>query len=131
MKRHCEKILSNKDGSRAIYIDNENKESILAYLNQDQRHKKKFKFITEIILGNLRNSEVYDKEDIDKNCKDITAMKFFKGQENDRIYCKEITNDKGTFIVVIAILLEKKKNTKLNNQQKTKIKNLAKYEYEV
>ena len=131
MKRKCKKILSTKDESRAIYIDEENSEEILNYLNQDARHRKKFKFITDIILGNLKNTEVYDKEDIDKNCKNITAMKFFKGQENDRIYCKEITSKKGTFIVIAAILQERKKTTKLTNQQKTKIKNLANYEYEV
>lgn len=131
MKRKCKKILSTKDESRAIYIDDDNAAEILAYLNQDERHKKKFKFITDIILGNLKNTEVYDKEDINKNCKNITAMKFFKGQENDRIYCKEITSKKGTFIVIAAILLERKKNNKLNNQQKLKINNLANYEYEV
>jgi hypothetical protein len=45
-------------------------------------------------------------------------MKFFKGQENDRIYCKEINTVDGTFIVVAAILYETKKSNKLTKEQK-------------
>jgi hypothetical protein len=45
-------------------------------------------------------------------------MKFFKGQENDRIYCKEINTTDGTFIVVCAVLYETKKSTKLTQEQK-------------
>src|SRR5690606_32480409 len=105
-------------GKRAICIDEENQSEIMAYLQSDERHRKKFKFISDIILGGHRNSEVYDKEDINENCKNVTAMKFFKGQDNDRIYCKEIRSDDGIFVVVTAILYKKKKNTKLTVSQK-------------
>jgi len=70
-------MISSQDGKRAIYIDADNQDEILAYIRQDNRHKKKFKFITDIILGGHRNTEVYDKEDINEKCKDVTAMKFF------------------------------------------------------
>lgn len=131
MKRTCKKLISSKDGSRAIYLDEDNSADILEYIYQDDRHKKKFLFIVEHILNNFKNTELYDKEDIDKSCKDVTAMKFFKGQENDRIYCKEIKSQKGIFIVVAGILSEKKKTTKNSNKDKGLIRKVGKYEYEV
>lgn len=131
MKRKCEHMISAKDGKRAIYIDVDNKEEILAYINQDKRHKKKFLYITEIILGGHRNTEVYDKEDINEKCKDVTAMKFFKGQENDRIYCKEIKSKEGTFIVVTAVLYEKKKSEGVTSKEIPMINKEGSYEYEI
>ena len=83
MVRKCEHMISSKDGKRAIYIDIENKDEILNYIKQDNRHNKKFLFIAEIVLGGHRNTEVYDKEDINDKCKDVTAMKFFKGTSNN------------------------------------------------
>lgn len=130
MKRTCRKIICSKDEKRAIYIDVQNEAEILGYLLQDERHRKKFLFIAEIILEGLRNTEVYDKEDINNKCKDVTAMKFFKGQENDRIYCKEIHNHKGVFIVVAAVLYEKKKSGKLTKEQKNIINAIGGYDYE-
>ena len=58
-------------------------------------------------------------------------MKFFKGQENDRIYCKEIHNHSGTFIVVAAVLYEKKKTSGLNKDQKAIIEKVGRYTYEI
>lgn len=131
MKRKCKKIIGSKDGKRAIYLDEQNSKEILAYLNKDNRHKKKFKFISDIILGGHKNPAIYDKEEINNKCKDVTAMKFFKGQDNDRIYCKEVHSSSGTHIVVAAILYENKKNTKLNNEQKSIIETVGGYTYEV
>jgi hypothetical protein len=87
--------------------------------------------IADIILNNHRNTEVYDKEEINNKCKDVTAMKFFKGQDNDRIYCKEIHSSQGVFIVVAAVLSEKKKTRKLNQKQINLIEKVAKYSYEI
>ncbi len=131
MKRKCKHILSSSDGKRAIYIDEENSKEILEYLKRDERHKDKFRYIAEIILGNLRMPSVYDKEDIDDSCKHVTAMKFFKGQENDRIYCKEVKTATGIHIVVAAILCEKKKTTKLTKTQKGIIQKVGGYDYEI
>ncbi len=131
MKRNCKYLIGSKDGKRAIYLDEENEAEIQAYLNKDCRHKKKFLFISEIILGGHRNTVVYDKEEVNNKCKNVTAMKFFKGQDNDRIYCKEVHSAEGTFIVVAAILYEKKKNTKLNQEQIKIIEKVANYEYEI
>lgn len=131
LKRKCKYLIGSKDGKRAIYLDEENKDEILAYLQKDKRHEKKFKFISEIILGSHRNTDVYDKEEINSKCKDVTAMKFFKGQDNDRIYCKEVHSSEGTFIVVAAILYERKKTTKLNQEQINLIEKVANYQYEI
>jgi hypothetical protein len=112
-------------------LDEENREAILAYLNKDERHRKKFRFIADIILGGFRNTEVYDKESINSRCKDVTAMKFFKGQENDRIYCKEIHSSEGKFIVVAAILYENKKTTRLKQEQINLLEKVETFEYEI
>ncbi len=124
-------MISSKDRKRAIYLDVENMDEIIAYLHKDNRHKKKFKFISDIILGSHRNTDVYDKEEVNNKCKDVTAMKFFKGQDNDRIYCKEVHSVGGTFIVVAAILYEKKKTKKLNQEQINLIEKVANYDYEI
>lgn len=131
LKRKCTKLISSVDGRRAIYIDSENETEILAYLNKDDRHKKKFKFISQIILEGHRNPTVYDKEEINDKCKGVTAMKFFKGQENDRIYCKEIHSPAGTHIVVTAILYEKKKTLRLSKEQISIIETVGGYLYEI
>ena len=131
MIRKCEHIISTKDGKRAIYVDSINKQEILTYINQDERHKKKFQYITDIILGGHKNTSLYDKEDINEKCKDVTAMKFFKGQENDRIYCKEIHSSTGTHIVVTSILHQRKKNKELSAKEFTLIEKVGGYQYEV
>lgn len=58
-------------------------------------------------------------------------MKFFKGQENDRIYCKEVHAVSGAFIVVTALLFEKKKTTKLSQEQISIIETVGGYTYEI
>lgn len=131
LKRKCKYLISSKDGKRAIYLDELNATELFAYFNQDSRHKKKFRFIADIILGGHKNSDVYDKEDINDKCKDVTAMKFFKGQDNDRVYCKEVHSNKGTFIVVLAVLYKKKKTQKLNQQQINIIEKVGGYRYEI
>lgn len=131
MKRKCEHIISTKDGKRALYVDAINKKEILDYFRQDERHLKKFKFIAEIILGGHKNTDVYDKEDINEKCKDVTAMKFFKGQENDRIYCKEIHTPTGIHIVVTSVLHKRKKSKALSSKEKALIEKVGGYDYEI
>jgi len=129
--RKCEHLISTKDGTRAIFIDSVNKEQILEYICRDERHRRKFQYIADLILGGHRNTNLYDKEDINEKCKDVTAMKFFKGQENDRIYCREIHSAKGTFIVITSILLERKKSNRLSSREIAIIEKVGGYKYEV
>lgn len=131
MKRQAKIIRTNEEGTVVVCIDIQNYKPILEYLTKDARHKKKFNFIVNLVLQRIRNTELYDKEDINKKSKGVKAMKFFKGQSNDRIYCKEqIINDK-TFVIIMAELLEKKKSQGINQKTKKLIEKVAGYEYEI
>ena len=68
--RKAIKISESKCGTIAIYVDQINAEEILAFLNKDKRHQKKFNYIQEIIFGRFRMSEVYDKEEINQWCEE-------------------------------------------------------------
>jgi hypothetical protein len=61
-------------------------------------------------------------------------MKFFKGQENDRVYCKQgsLPDETGKPIfVVIAARLHLKKKTETNSQAEINlIETVATYEYD-
>ncbi len=130
LKRLCNLFATSADGKKAIYIDKLNGDSIISYVNQSPRHYKKWRHIVQLILEGHKNSELYDKENINEKCKDITAMKFFKGQENDRIYCKEQKME-GVFIIVTAEVYEKKKSQKLTKKEIAIIEKIAAYEYEI
>jgi len=131
LKRKALYLCQSKDGKRSIYIDKINAEEILNYLTQDSRHKKKWEYIKNIILDNLRVTEVFDKEDINDNCKEIYAMKFFKGQENDRIYCKQVRDQKQHKYIIVASELHLKKKTVKNSKKEISIiEKVASYEYE-
>jgi hypothetical protein len=131
VKRKAIEILKSSDSKRAIYVDEQNAEGIHLYIQQDERHREKFRFITDIILGGHRNTEVYDKEKIDGKSKGVTAMKFFKGQENDRIYCREITKEDKTFVVIASELHKGKQKQKNTQKEKNIIHKVAGYEYEL
>jgi hypothetical protein len=128
--RQCEEIIATYDGKRAIYVDSVNKEEILEYIYENKRHKKKFKFLSDIILQGLRHKN-YCREEINEKCKNVTAMRFFVGQENDRIYCKEVTTSNGNFIVIAAILHKGKKETELTQREITAIETVGGYNYEI
>lgn len=131
MARLCEIIARTADGKKAVCIDLQNKDLILAYVRQSDRHLKKWKHILQLLLEGHKNTELYDKEDINGKCKDVTAMKFFKGQENDRIYCKEQRTKDGIYIIVTAEIFLKKKSNKVTKKELPIIQKIANYEYEI
>ena len=131
MKRQALIIKSSADGKRNIAVDVANYRVIIGFISRDQRHQNKFKDICNIILNNLRNPDLYDKEDINEKCKNVTAMKFFKGQENARIYCQEIRRKGIDFVIVASELLERKKNKKNRQKEINIIEKVAGYEYEI
>lgn len=130
MIRKATIIRKSEDGTRAIAIDDDAFEQILNYIQQDRRHSDKFIDIVNLILSGLRNTNLYDKEEPDSQSKGVRAMKFFKGQENDRIYCREVTTSDKTFVVITAELLLRKKNNKLKSRERNIITKVASYEYE-
>lgn len=77
MYRKATVIKCSPDGKRCIAVDEQNYEAIIAFLTTDQRHKKKFKFITDTILAGLRNPELYDKEEPDSKSKGGTRNEVF------------------------------------------------------
>lgn len=91
-------------------------------MNRSDKHRKKFQYIVQHILEGKKNLEVYDKEDINDRCRDVTAMKLFKGGSNDRIYCKETKAGEGVFVVVTARLHEKRRLKKTQNAKSQKSK---------
>jgi len=131
LARLCEIIAKTADGRKAICIDVQNKGSILSYVNQSKRHLRKWQHIMQLILEGHRNTDLYDKEEINDKCKGVTAMKFFKGQENDRIYCKEQKTENGVYIIVTAEIYPRKKNDKVSKKEIPIIEKIASYEYEI
>ncbi|REL24559.1 hypothetical protein DYD21_18400 [Rhodohalobacter sp. SW132] len=130
MKRNAIIIKESFDGSRSVAVDEDNAEELLNFFRQDNRYKKKFNHICELILGNHVNRELYDKEEPDDKSKGVRAMKFFKGQENARVYCKEINTSDKTCVIVAAEVLKRKKQTKLTHKEINIIHRVASYEYE-
>lgn len=126
MHRNCEHIIT--DGNRSIFIDLNYKEEILSFINQNEKRISKFKKITANILENNRIPDLYDKEDINKDCKNLTAMKFKGKGDNFRIYCKEYKNEDKTFVVVMC-RLHQKKVQKISKKESSILNAIAKYEY--
>jgi hypothetical protein len=131
VKREALIIRSSEDGKRHIAIDQENFQLIHEFITRDGRHKNKFNDMCNLILKGMRNNDLYDKENINNRCKQVTAMKFFKGQENARIYCKEIRQKDKMFVVITAELLERKKNQENRQKEINLIEKVAGYEYEI
>ena len=129
--KKAKEIIKSSDGKKIICVDVDEWKEIFEYINQDEKHKKKFRYICGIILDGHRNTDVYDKENINDNCKDVTAMKFFKGNDNDRIYCKEVSLEDKTVVVIACRLLIKKKSQKNNKKTNPIINSVGKSEYEI
>lgn len=129
--RKAREIAKSADGKRIICVDVENSAQIMGYIGQSKRHKDKFKYIANIILEGYRNTEVYDKENINGKSKGVTAMKFFKNGDNDRLYCKEIKQGDKILIIVASELFEKKKTNKNDKRIVSIINKVAGYEYEI
>jgi len=129
--RKCTLIESSQDKKRHIYLDDINSGKIFDYVNQDHRHLKKFKFICDLLLGGHHNTHIYSNEAIDQKTKGVTAMKFFSGQENDRIYCKEYETPDSTLIVIASELLMRKKQKELTHREISIIEKVGSYAYEI
>jgi hypothetical protein len=129
VKRKAVIILLSQDKRRAFAIDSEFYDEILEFVNQSPQYTKKFIHIVEnVILKNHNIPDLYDKEEINAKTKGVTAMKFFKRGNNDRIYCKEISFE-GTFVIVASRLFPKKKTQKNDNRINSILNEIGKYDY--
>lgn len=129
--RKCILFDSSPDNKRHIYNDEINSGEIFDYIRQDPRHIKKFRFICDLLLIGHSNYQIYSKEEINHRTKGVTAMKFFPGQENDRIYCKEYETPDNTQIVIASELLIRKKQKELTHREISIIEKAGSYAYEI
>ncbi|MCU0402358.1 MAG: hypothetical protein MUE75_15365 [Algoriphagus sp.] len=132
MKRKAELIRVSNDGKKALYLDEENSGEIMAFLKSDSANLKKFNTAVEMILNHQTPRDLYDKEDFEKGCEKVTAIKLFKGKKNPRIYCQQYADgDTERFVIIGIELLEKKKSQKLTSTEKAIIRRVSKYEYDL
>ena len=134
MKRVAELFKVSKDGKREFYIDTENSKALITFLKQERANIKKFNHVLELLLEHKHNipTDVYDKENIEKGCEKVTAIKLFKGKKNPRIYCQQYTEEgKQVFVIIASELLEKKKSNKLTSKEKSIIRRVASYQYQL
>lgn len=129
MRRTATIIDRSPDGKRCLAVDDELAEEILAFIQTNPRIKKKFRYITQLILQGHRTPEIYDKEDIEKGCEGVMAMKLLKGAENARIYCREVYVRGKYFVVIACEVIEHKSSQKNSHREKEVIRRVATYEY--
>ena len=129
MKRTAKIIKSAPDGKRHIAVDKENVAVIMQFL-RDNNLSKKFELICSTILSGIKNTDLYDKENINNKCKNVTAMKF-KSKQNARIYCQEVKQKDKTLVIIASELLPKKKNQKNKEKETNLIEKVADYDYKI
>lgn len=96
---------------REFYIDDVNSDELLAFLKSDQANIKKFNYALDLLLEHPFSipTDLYDKENFEKGCEHVTAIKLFKGKKNPRIYCQQFSKEgKQVFVIVASELLVKK-----------------------
>ena len=101
---------------------------ITSYIGVDDRHKNKFIDIVNVIRGGLNNRELFKREKIDEETNNVWAMRFFVGQENDRIYCQQ-TVFSGKKAIVLASLLLHKETDENGPREIAEIKKVSSYQY--
>ena len=108
-----------------LYIEEKIYKDVISVFRAD---KKKTRLIFYQILLGKYNNDLYGKENPNKKCRDITAMKY-KGKPNRRIYCKELFD--GVKKIIAIHILENKSFTKVNDKSLLpKLEAMKDYEYE-
>lgn len=128
MRRSCIQIESSE--KIKLYVDQKNAEEILSYCEQDEKYRKKFKYIKEAILRQFATKELYRKV---KTTEDIWEIRFFpnvKGR-NDRIYCKQYEADPTIIIIVMVELYQGKKSQKIDKRIQDRLDVIKTYTYDI
>jgi len=132
VRRKAQLIRISDDGKKAFYLDEENSVEIMSFLRSESANLKKFNTSLELILNHRAPRDLYDKENFEKGCEHVTAIKLFKGKKNPRIYCQQYTDGETERFVIIGVeLLEKKKSQKLTSMEKSIIRRVSKFEYDL
>lgn len=129
MKRKAVILSSNASNTRHLAADSEIAGEIIEFLRLHPKYAKRFAYISERIIVNKTNSDLYGNEQIDEKSNGVTAIKF-KGSDNFRIYCKEVTFSDNVTIIVMASIPHRKKNQKLKQKEKSIINRIADYLYD-
>ena len=130
LKRSATLYRKSKDGKIAFFIDDINAQAIYNFLSEDKANLKKFRYVLELLLEGRPPRDLYDKENIDKNCKNVSAIKLFKGIKNPRIYCQHYKSDKTMLYIIVAVeLLVKKKSNRNSRNEIGIIRRVASYKY--
>lgn len=131
MRRKCVILQESTVYERAIAVDVEEKEKIIKLLEGNSKYIKKLRYIFNKILEHP-NMYFDNYKKIRSNHREaITEIRLFPNGDNGRIYCKENIME-GTFhCVIMAVLLEKKKNHKINKSIQQIINRIKTYEYEL
>lgn len=114
-----------------VWIDTDNADDILAFIlakkkDGGYKYKKKLQRILYLVFSNTYAKDLYTKENISDNTKDVTAMKFKgKSADNTRIYCKEIYRNGKKVVMVV-----KYDKDEFDKKTKNIIEKIGGYEYE-
>ncbi len=98
----------------------------MSYFMSDEKHFREIKYIFDCIRENLSIPK-YTHE----NYKDISAMKPFLNNENDRIICKKIKRPNSKQCIVMAEFFLGKKTNEIDKKLDTRYKIVEKYTYEI
>jgi hypothetical protein len=129
MKRTATIIERSPDGRRCVAVDDKHADEILDFLKRNPRVRKKFRYVTKVLLEGHRVPDLYDKEDIEKGCEGVMAMKLLKGAENTRIYCREEFVKGKYFVIICCDFIAHKSSQKNSHREKEVIRRVATYEY--
>lgn len=129
MERNAVIIESN--GKRALAIDVESMDSIYQFLESNEKLIKKFKHFKKVFLGTnvLYSDNIYSKEEINKKCKGVTAIKFKGVTKNPRLYCKELITEDAILVIIVADFVEEKKQNNITSKELTVIERVGSYSY--
>lgn len=124
--REVVEIAKSQSGKVSIYIDRK-EVNIEPFLKKQSNYETYFLFKRQV-FENRRNKEIYKKEKISDKCKNLYAIKFDSGKnQNDRIYCLEFHDGKRR--IVLSKLYVGKQTQKINKKLKAFLEPICKRKY--
>ena len=123
----------SEDGRREVYIDVKNSGHIIRFLEKEPVIARKvYLVIQQLTFGYKPARDLYQRENIERGCEHVWAIKPARGRKNPRIYCQQYNlKDRQIFVVVLSELLEKKKTQKPGHRERAIIRRVAGYNYEL
>lgn len=121
------KIGENTGKNIIIYVDPSETNIILPFLLDNESNYSTYFLFKQQMFENRRNKSIYKKENISNKCKNLYAIIFDSGKnQNDRIYCLEIHDGKRR--IVLTKLIDKR-SQKINKKMKATIEAFCNRKY--